>query len=250
MAGDLDGELRKSKTQTVHIQDLARLSEKPHQAADWRHPVGRSHFSGLTAVLQAPAGRRPGRPHRGQEKAERSGAQDSAEHPPDDRLGVQPRYRAAPRHEKSNAGLRLAKGGAQGDEDPDRRPTQRLLPGGQRQWRVRTLLPRSRHRTAAGRTAGAEMDGCRLRPQSGQGAAGYIPAKRRGGRGPAENEKRLPHTAPVGRRDRRSDATKKKNGQQRMGIPIAHRRSHVTRQRPAYAAKSAETSGSTENTLS
>ena len=34
---------------------------------------------------------------------------------------------------------------------------------------------------------------------------------RQSGRSPAENEKRLPHPAPVGRRDRRSDAAKKKN---------------------------------------
>ncbi len=34
-------------------------------------PLADLHFSGLTAVLQAPAGRRAGRPHRGQEKAER-----------------------------------------------------------------------------------------------------------------------------------------------------------------------------------
>ena len=34
--------------------------KKPHQAADRQHPAGRSHFSGLTAVLQAPVGRRPG----------------------------------------------------------------------------------------------------------------------------------------------------------------------------------------------
>ena len=70
------------------------------------------HFSGLTAVLQAPAGRWPGRPHRGQEKAERSGSQNSAEHPPDDRLGVQPRYGAEVGERESNAGLRPAKGGA------------------------------------------------------------------------------------------------------------------------------------------
>ena len=31
MAGGLDGELRESKTQTVHVQDQPRLSEKPHQ---------------------------------------------------------------------------------------------------------------------------------------------------------------------------------------------------------------------------
>ena len=31
---------------------------KPHQTPNRQHPAGRSHFSGLTAVLQAPAGRR------------------------------------------------------------------------------------------------------------------------------------------------------------------------------------------------
>ncbi len=46
-----------------------------------------------------------------------------------------------PRHEKSNARLRLAESGTQGDENADRRPTQRLLPRGQGQRRVRALLP-------------------------------------------------------------------------------------------------------------
>ena len=92
-------------------------------------------------------------------ETEGTGSENRAKHPSDDRLGVQPRYRAALRHEESNAGLCLAEGGAQGDEDPDRRPTQRLLPRGQRQRRVRTLLPRPRHRAAAGRTAGFEVEG-------------------------------------------------------------------------------------------
>lgn len=48
----------KNQTQTVHVQDQPRFSEKPHQAADRRHPVGRPHFSGLTTVLQTPIGRR------------------------------------------------------------------------------------------------------------------------------------------------------------------------------------------------
>ena len=150
MAGGLDGELRQGKIATIHIQDLARLPQEPHQAADRRHSAGRPHFSGLTEILQAPVGRRPGRPHRGQEKAERVSAQDGSQHPPDDRLGIQPRYRTAPCHEKSNAGLRPADGGTQRDENPDRRPTQRLLPRSQGQRRVRTLLPRPRHGIAAG----------------------------------------------------------------------------------------------------
>ena len=52
-----------SKTQAVHLQNLARLSEKPHQAANRQRSTGRIDFSGLTAVLQAPAGRRASRPH-------------------------------------------------------------------------------------------------------------------------------------------------------------------------------------------
>ena len=43
---------------------------------------------------------------------------------------------------------------------------------------------------------------------------------------------------------------RRKNGQQRMGIPIDHRRPHVSGQRVAHAPTGAETSGSTENTLS
>ena len=50
---------------------------------------------------------------------------------------------------QSDTGLRPAESRTQRDENPDRRPTQRLLPGGQGQRRVRALLPRPRHRTAA-----------------------------------------------------------------------------------------------------
>ena len=57
-------------------------------------PLADLHFSGLTAVLQAPAGRWPSRPHRSQEKAERAGTENRAKHPPDDRFGVQPRHAA------------------------------------------------------------------------------------------------------------------------------------------------------------
>ena len=46
------------------------------------------------AILQAPAGRRPGRPRRGQEKAERVSTENRAKHPSDDWLGVQPRHAA------------------------------------------------------------------------------------------------------------------------------------------------------------
>ena len=117
MAGGVDGELRQGETQTVHLQNLARLSEKPHQTADRQCSAGRIDLSGLAAVLQAPAGRWSGRPHRGQEKAERSGSQNGTEHPSDDRFGVQSRPGAAPCHAKSNAGLCLAEGRVQGDEE-------------------------------------------------------------------------------------------------------------------------------------
>ncbi len=100
----------------IDLQNLTRLSEKPHQAANWQHPAGRPDFSGLTAVLQAPAGRRASRPRRGQEKAERSGTQDGAKYPPDDRFGVQSRHRAEIGEQESDTGLRLAESRTQGDE--------------------------------------------------------------------------------------------------------------------------------------
>ncbi len=188
----------KVKLQTVHLQNQPRLSEKPHQAADRQYSVGGSHFSGLAAVLQTPAGRWSGRPCRGQEKAERFGTENRAKHPSDDRLGVQPRHGAAPCHEKSNAGLRPAESRTQGNENADCRPTRRLLPRGQGQRRVRALLPRPRHRTSPWGTAGAKVDGHRPRPWHTENPTGHFPAKRQSGRSPTENEKRLPHTAPVG----------------------------------------------------
>ena len=121
-------------------------------------------------------------------------------------------------------GCAFAESRTQGDENADRRPTQRILPRGQRQRRVRTLLPRPRHRAAPWGTAGIEVDGCGLPARSTENSESHLSAEWQSSRSPAENEKRLPHTAPVGGCDRRSDATKKKNGQQRMGIPIAHRR--------------------------
>ena len=150
LAGGLDGELRQGETQTVYVQDKPRFSEKPHQAADRQHSAGRSHFSGLTTLLQTSVGRRASRPHRGQEKAERSGSQNGTEHPPNDRFGVQPRHRTVSCHEKSDTGLRLAESRTQGDENADLGSTRCLLPGGQRQRRVRTLLPRPCHGPTAG----------------------------------------------------------------------------------------------------
>ena len=159
LAGGLDGKLRKNQAAPIDLQNLARLSEKPHQAADRQHPAGRPNLSGLAAVLQAPVGRWPGRPRRSKKETERFGAQDRPQHPPADLLGIQPRHGAETGNPQPHTGLRPAEGGAQGDEDPDRRPTQHLLPGGQGQRRVRTLLPRPRHRAAPWGTAGAKVDG-------------------------------------------------------------------------------------------
>ncbi len=94
LAGGLDGKLRQSETQTVHVQDLPRFPQEPHQAANRQRPAGRTHFSGLAEILQAPAGRRAGRPHRSQEKAERFGTENRAKYPPNDRFSVQPRHAA------------------------------------------------------------------------------------------------------------------------------------------------------------
>ena len=66
---------------------------------------------------------------------------------------------------------------------------------------------------------------------------------RQSGRGTAENEKRLPHTAIVGRRDQRSENAKVQSRKQRVGISVTNRRAHVPGQRTAYAAKSSETRG-------
>ena len=55
--------------------------------------------------------------------------------------------------------VRLAESRTQGDENADRRPAQRLLPGGQGQRRVRALLPRPRHGIAAWGTVRPAMAG-------------------------------------------------------------------------------------------
>ena len=94
LAGGLDGKLCQNQTQTVHLQNQLGLLQEPHQAANWQHPAGRVDFFGFTAVLQAPVGRRPGRPHRGEKEAERVSTENRAEHPSDDRLGVQSRHAA------------------------------------------------------------------------------------------------------------------------------------------------------------
>ena len=93
---------------------------------------------------------------------------------------------------------------------------------------------------APGRTAGAEMDGHRPRPWRAENPAGNFTAERQGGRGPTENEKRLPHPALVGRCDKRFDAAKKENRKQRVGISVPNRRPHVTGQRAAHAPAGTE----------
>ena len=45
LAGGLDGKLLKNQAAPIDLQNLARLSEKPHQAANWQHPAGRPTFS-------------------------------------------------------------------------------------------------------------------------------------------------------------------------------------------------------------
>ena len=212
LAGGLDGKLRKNQAAPIDLQNLTRLSEKPHQAADRRHPAGRLDLSGLTAVLQAPAGRRASRPHRSQEETKRFSTKDRPQHPPDDRLGVQARYGAEVGEQESNAGLRPAESRTQGDENADRRPAQRLLPGGQGQRRVRALLPRPRHGIAAWGTAGAKVDGCGLPARSTENSESHLSAEWQSGRGTVENEKRLPHPAAVGRRDKRSENAKVQGG--------------------------------------
>ena len=78
---------------------------------------------------------------------------------------------------------------------------------------------------------------------------GRLTAEQQGGRSTVENEKRLPHTAAVGRCDKRSENAKVQGGQQRMDIPLANRRSHVTGQRAAHAPAGAETGGPTPHPL-
>ena len=51
-----------------------------------------------------------GRPHRSEKEAERTGTEDRAEYPSDDRLGIQPRYRAEAGKQESGTGLCAAKG--------------------------------------------------------------------------------------------------------------------------------------------
>ena len=90
----------------------------------------------------------------------------------------------------------------------------------------------------------------RPRPWHTENPTGNFTAEWQSSRSPAENEKRLPHTAVVGRRDRRSKGTEKQGGKQRVGISIAHRRPHVPGQRVAYAAPRSKASRTATDTLS
>ena len=78
----------------------------------------------------------------------------------------------------------------------------------------------------------------------------HLTAKRQSGRGTAENEKRLPHTATVGGCDKRSENAEMQSWEQRMGIPITHRRPHVTGQCAAYAPAGSETGWAAPHPLS
>ena len=62
---------------------------------------------------------------------------------------------------------------------------------------------------AAWRTAGAEVDGCGLPAWHTENPTGHLAAERQGSGSSAENKKCLPHTAVVGRRDRRSESAQK-----------------------------------------
>ena len=95
----------------------------------------------------------------------------------------------------------------------------------------------------------ANMDGYELPVQCAENSATYLSAERKGGRSAAENKKRLSHTAAVGRRDRRPESTEVQSGWQRVNIPIADRRPHVTGQRSAHAPESAEASGAATHPL-
>ena len=216
-----DGELRKSKTQTVHLQNLARLSEKPHQAANRQRPAGRPDLSGLTTVL-AKHLLDGGRVDRVEAKKKPKGL--------------------APKtvrniHQMIGSAYNLA----MEQKLVSRNPTQGCAPPKVEHKEMKTLTADQLSAffqeakdsgvyelyyldLATGLRRG-ELLGLKwtdvdldrgvlkiqraISRQNGQGSRSTI-----------ENEKRLSNAAPVGRRDRRSDATKKKkNGQQRMGIP-------------------------------
>ena len=67
-----------------------------------------------------------------------------------------------------------------------------------------------------------------LRPRRTENPTSYLKTERQGRGDPTKNEKRLPHPATVGRCDRRTENAKEQSWRQRVGIPIANRRSHVT----------------------
>ena len=110
-----------------------------------------------------------------------------------------------------NAGLRLAESRTQGDENADCRPTQHLPPRGQGQRRVRALLPRPRHRTSAGRTAGAESG--RTSTSTEQHDKVQRAISRQNGKvveAPLKTKNAYRTLPAVGRRDRRTKGTCKR----------------------------------------
>ena len=77
------------------------------------------------------------------------------------------------------AGCASPQGRATGDQDPDNRSAERLLPGSKSQRGIGALLSGSGYRPSPGRTAGASLGGYRLAapgtaypPPAGQGLAG------------------------------------------------------------------------------
>ena len=60
-----------------------------------------------------------------------------------------------------------------------------------------------------GELLGLKVDGCGLPAWHAENPTGHLAAERQGSGSPAENEKRLPHPAAVGRRNRRSKGTEK-----------------------------------------
>ena len=79
-----------------------------------------------------------------------------------------------------------------------------------------------------------------LRPP---GKTADCPHQWRGGGSSPENKKRLPHPAPGKGYGRRSESAEKESGKLSLGIPLSHRRPHVSRQRAPHAPPGAEASG-------
>ena len=148
LAGSVDGELRKSKT-------AARPPSKPAQGFLKNHikpQIGSIPLADLTSLDLQRFYKHlldGGRVDRIEAKKKPKGLAPKTVRNIHQMIGSAYNL-AMEQHlvtQESNAGLRPAESRTQGDENPDRRPTQRLLPGGQGQRCVRALLPRPRHRT-------------------------------------------------------------------------------------------------------